>query len=277
MKRDLRSVPSHGEKGKYFVGRSSHPDHSDSGPESTKLLSAFIDRYRYSTLGELLKGIIHNLNGSLQILSMQMELLQRALSHGDAKIQDQAKRCLGQIDTFKGMLDLLIQKGVHDEQDSPHPINVNKILEEELSLLHHNLFFKHHVRVHKELSSSLPLLRGYYLDFSQAFSNLIRNALEAMENSDPKELTLTTQVKGERLIVAIQDTGCGIPEEVRPHLFQAFFTSKGEKHAGVGLYVARELLAPYGPSFRFTSGEKGTLFEVHFPVSLGSSVRQGPC
>ena len=77
------------------MGPSHHPVYSDSQPEPQKFLSAFIDRYRCSTLGELLKGVIHNLNGSLQILSMQMELLQRALSHQDAKVQDQVKNSCG--------------------------------------------------------------------------------------------------------------------------------------------------------------------------------------
>jgi signal transduction histidine kinase len=265
-----------GERKDTLVGHSSQSQDSSSHPAAQKIWSAFIDRYRYSTLGELLKGIIHNLNGSLQILSMQMELLQRALAHEDAKIQDQVKRSLGQIDRFKGMLDPLIQKGVRDEQDSPQPINLNEILEEELSLLHHNLFFKHHVRVQKDLSSPLPPMKGYSVDFSQGLSNLIRNALEAMENSDPKELTLTTRVRGERVTVAIQDTGRGIPEEIKPHLFKPFFTSKGGKHPGIGLYLARELLAPYEASFHFYSGEKGTVFEVHFPLSSGGPVRKGP-
>ena len=258
------------------MGPSHHPVYSDSQPEPQKFLSAFIDRYRCSTLGELLKGVIHNLNGSLQILSMQMELLQRALSHQDAKVQDQVKNCLRQIDTFKGMLDLLIQKGVHDEQDSPQPININEILEEEVSLLHHNLFFKHHVRVHKDLSSPMPLLKGYYVDFSQSLSNLIRNAVEAMENSDPRELTLATRVTEERITVAIRDTGCGIPDGAKPRLFEPFFTTKGVKHPGVGLYLARELLAPYEASFHFSSGEKGTAVEVHFPVPSAGAARKGP-
>ena len=44
--------------------------------QNEKLFAAFLDRYRHSTLGLFIKGIIHNLNGSLQILSMQLELLQ---------------------------------------------------------------------------------------------------------------------------------------------------------------------------------------------------------
>ncbi len=249
----------------------SHSEDSLSSPEAQKFLSAFIDRYRYSSLGELLKGIIHNLNGSLQILSMQMELLQRMLAREEDKIQSQVEKCLGQIDKFKWMLDPLIQKGIHDEQDTPQPIHLNELLEEEISLLHHNLFFKHEVLVHKDLSSPLPSLKGYYVDFSQGLSNLIQNALEAMENANPKELTLTTRAKGDRVLVAIKDTGCGISEEIKDRLFRPFSSSKGGRHQGVGLYIAHKLLTPYGASFQYSSRKGETIIEVSFPIKAGVS------
>ncbi len=235
-------------------------------PQAQKLLAAFTDCHRAAMLGFLLKGIIHNLNGSLQVLSMQMELLQRMLPQREDKVQEQMEKCLGQIGRFKGMLELLIQKGIRDETDSPQSIQLNDILEEELSFLYHNLFFKHQVKVHKELASSLPLLKGSYMDFSQALSILIQNSLEAMETSRRKELMLRTRLQGRQVQVIIQDTGIGIPEEVKPRLFEPSFTTKGGKHAGLGLFVARRLLAPYGASFHYSSKEGETIFEVSFPV-----------
>jgi signal transduction histidine kinase len=240
-------------------------------PYAQKLLAAFINRYQYSNLGNLLKGVVHNLNGSLQILSMQMELLQRTLPQGEPKLQGQMEKCLGQIDKFRGMLELLIQKGVHDEQDSPQALQLNEILEEEISVLYHNLFFKHQVKVQKDLASPLPLLRGHYVDLSQGFSNLIQNALEAMEGSPRKELTIMTRLQGNFLRVSVKDTGCGIPEEIKPNLFQPFFTSKGGKHPGLGLYIARQLFSPYGATFQVSSQPGETMLEVSFPVS-GTSI-----
>jgi len=253
------------------VEKPKYPEDPSLPPSAQKLLAAFINRYHYSNLGVLLKGVIHNLNGSLQILSMQMELLQRMLPQGDPKLQGQVEKCLGQIDKFRGMLELLIQKGVHDEQDSPQALQLNEILEEEFSVLHHNLFFKHQVKVHKELASPLPLLRGHYLDLSQGFSNLIQNALEAMESSQRKELTIMTRVQGNLIRVSLKDTGCGIPEEIKPNLFEPFFTSKGGKHPGLGLYITRQLFSPFGATFQVSSHPGETIFEVSFPVS-GTSI-----
>ena len=244
-----------------------YPEAPSLPPEAQKLLSAFIDRYRYSSLGALLKGVIHNLNGSLQILSMQMELLQRMLSKEESKVQEQMEKCLGQMDKFREMLDRLIQKGIHDEQDAPQSISLNELLEEELSLLHHNLFFKHQVRLHKDLASPLPLLTGAYGNFSQGLGNLIQNALEAMEGSSRRELTLMTRVQGNEIRLSVKDSGCGIPEELKPRLFQPFLTSKGGRHPGLGLYLARQLLSPQGAVFEVSSREGETIFEVSFPLS----------
>ena len=239
---------------------------------SEKLFPAFLDRYRHSTLGLFIRGIIHNLNGSLQILSMQMELLQGALLKEENRINPslnaKLKQCLEQMDKLKAIVEVLMQKGVHDDQEAPRPIHLNSLLEEELSLLHHNLFFKHQIKVVKSLSSPLPPLEGYYLDFSQGFSNLIQNAVEAMEETPTKELGVATFLRDDQIHVLIRDTGCGISEEVKPNLFKPFCTNKGGKHHGLGLFISRKILTPYGASFSFSSGPGETTFSVRFFKSL---------
>ena len=237
--------------------------------QAEKLLAAFIERYRHATLGRLLQGVLHNLNGALQILSMQTELLQRMAEKeeggGSPEIRDQIAKCLQQLDQFQVILDVLLQKGSHDDQSENQMISLNDLLEEELAILHHNLFFKHHVRVQKAFGASLPLLKGSYPNFSQGFLPLIENAIEAMADSERKELTVVTGLTQNRIRVQIKDTGCGIPEDVQSNLFRPFFTTKAANHPGLGLYVARALLRPYGASFHYSSGGGETVFEVSFP------------
>jgi signal transduction histidine kinase len=235
-----------------------------------RLLSAVVDQYRFSTLGTLVKGVTHNLNGGLQILSMRIELLQRILRQGktenSSEIEEQVGQCLFQIDQFRGLIEGLIRQGLQEEQDGPEPIQINDLLEEELALFHHNLFFKHQVRVQKSFSPSLPPLRGNPGSISQGFWNLIQNAVEAMEATPKKGLTLITAMKEGGVQVTIQDTGCGIPVDVRPRLFEPLVTSKGGKHHGLGLFVAQALLKPLGAIFSYHSQEGETAFTVHFPV-----------
>jgi two-component system, LuxR family, sensor kinase FixL len=235
-----------------------------------RFVSAFADQYRYSTLGALVKGIIHNLNGTLHVLSVHLELLQKMLQIGKdgpgSPVDKRMDLCLGNVDKLKGIIDLLAQKAIRDEQDAPQLIQINELIEEELSLLAHNLFLKHQVKVRKELSPGLPVVQGLYVEFSQGISNLIQNAIEAMEEAEKRELTISTRGEGDFVRVMIKDTGCGISKEAAGHLFKPFFSTKGKRHNGLGLFISRELLTSYGASMEYVSGEGETTFSVSFPI-----------
>ena len=246
------------------------PEEESLEPLMEKFVAAYIRRYRHTGLGSLIEGIAHNLNGVLQILSMRTELLQGALiKQGEMDIpalHQKVGQCFEQIQKMKTMVEVMVQKGIHDDQDGPQRIGLNDLLEEELSLQKHNLFVKHEIVVRKDLASELPSLHGYYVDFSQGLSNLIQNAVEAMEESPQKELTVTTESQGHQINVRIRDTGCGLSEEAQPHLFRPFFTTKGEKHFGLGLFISKRILATYGASFRYHFQNGETTFWVNLPV-----------
>jgi signal transduction histidine kinase len=78
---------------------------------------------------------------------------------------------------------------------------LNQILEEELTLLHHNLFFKHQIKVKKSFAGSLPKFKGYDPDIRRGLLNLIQNAVESMETSAGKELEIKTVSHGDRVEV----------------------------------------------------------------------------
>jgi len=233
-----------------------------------KVLSAFIDHYRFSTLGSLVRGIIHNFNGSLQVLSMQMELLQGMLTkegYGTSSpLHAKMEQCLEQLSRLKAMIEILFKKGSR-EGDEPQLIDLNELLEEQLSLLQHHLFFKHQVKVNKAFQPDLPSLNGIHGNFSEGLLSLVSNAIEAMEGSPRKELTLKTETEDGFIRVRIGDTGCGIFPEIRPYLFNPFFTTKGGSHFGLGLFISKELLTPYGATFAYASKKGETIFSVSFP------------
>jgi two-component system NtrC family sensor kinase len=246
------------------------PEKETFDPLMEKFVAAYVQRYRHAAIGSLTEGIAHNLNGVLQILSMRTELLQGSLmTQGESDIpavHQKVGQCFDQIQKMKTMVEALVQKGIHDDQDGPQRIDLNDLLEEELSLQKHNLFVKHEIVVRKGFASELPPLHGYYIDFSQGLSSLIQNAVEAMEESPQKELTVTTESQGHQINVRIRDTGCGLSEEAQPHLFRPFFTTKGEKHFGLGLFISGKILATYGASFRYHFQNGETTFWVNLPV-----------
>lgn len=234
------------------------------------------NRSRHSRMGSLINGVVHNLNGSVQLLSMQMEMIQRTMAGKDGKghssIQEKINQCMAQIDKLKSMLEVLHPRESSDGEEGPRKINLNEVIEREMELFHHHLFFKHQVKVKKNLTPRLPSLWGNEVDFSEGLSNIIENGIEAMEGTPIKNLTLTTRAGNDHVQVVITDTGCGVQNELRPRLFTPFFTTKNGNHYGMGLFMAKRLLSPYGASIEPHFKKDETLFSVKIPLSPPSTL-----
>ena len=256
------------------------PHQEDLLLQEEKLLLTFVDLYRSSGLSPYIRGVIHNLNGHLQVVSMHIEVMQDLLTRSGEKthpsVSGKVTRCLGEVEKMKALLEALLEREGQEEQQVLQTIDLNELIEGELSFLRNHFFFKHQVKLEKGLSSALPPLKGYPIDFRKSLHSLLLNAVEAMEVTPQKVMTVVTETRGDSVEFMVRDTGCGISEEVKPLLFTPFFTTKGEGHYGLGLFMARELLTPYGASFRFSCEEGRTTVSVDFPVTSGCSSRFFP-
>ena len=106
--------------------------------------------------------------------------------------------------------------------------------------------------------------------------NLCKNAFQAMEQSDKKELTVELAEMGtDQLCLRISDTGCGIPEDVQKEIFEPFYTTKGSRQGtGLGLSVVRNIIASVGGKIEVESRQgEGTTFLLMIPKS--SSEEEG--
>lgn len=83
------------------------------------------------------------------------------------------------------------------------------------------------------------------VQIQQVLVNLMRNAIEAMQGSDRRELTVSAAVKGGMVEVSIADTGPGISPDIAERLFQPFFTTKSQG-MGVGLSISRTIVEAHG-------------------------------
>jgi signal transduction histidine kinase len=246
-------------------------------------LKELVKYYRHSTAGRLVAGIVHQLNSPLQVLSFQLELLEQKsrevleiLAGGPAPAaarllpltnyrREKLRQFRAELDRLHSLARRLVRQGIHEDSQDRQPLNLNELLEEELNLYQANPFLKHQVRQAWRLQPGLPLIYGHYLDFSQSWRNLLDNALEALAEVERRELQVVTALEEGRLTLALGDTGGGIPPEVRPWLFQPFVTSK-RGHAGLGLFMARRLLAPYGAEIRVARIDGVTWVKVSLPI-----------
>jgi signal transduction histidine kinase len=122
------------------------------------------------------------------------------------------------------------------------------------------------VRVEKDFDRSLPPIPVYAAELNQVWTNLIDNALSAMDGEG--QLTLRTFLENDMLIVEIGDTGPGIPADIRPRIFEPFFTTKpvGEG-TGLGLDISyRIVVNKHHGDIRVETQPGDTRFQVRLPI-----------
>ena len=121
------------------------------------------------------------------------------------------------------------------------------------------------VIVKKSIPSGLPLIRGYGSELNQAFSALIENSLDAMQ--DKGTLTLSVRLQNETILIDIEDDGCGIPLESPERIFEPFFTTKPFNGGlGLGLDTVQRVVAKHFGAVAFDTSPHGTSFHVRLPV-----------
>ena len=119
----------------------------------------------------------------------------------------------------------------------------------------------------KELDRSLPQVPVYGGELNQVWTNLIDNAVQAMDGAGT--LTIRTSLDGDHVRVEIGDTGPGIPPELRQRIFEPFFTTKpvGEG-TGLGLDISyRIVVARHGGDLTVESEPGDTRFIVRLPLT----------
>ena len=147
-------------------------------------------------------------------------------------------------------------------------IDLHEGLDNTLKILHHKL--KYGVEVNKEYSDKIPLISVYGGELNQVWTNLIDNAIDAMNGKG--ELTIRTSLENDCVLIEIIDNGAGIPPEIQPRIFEPFFTSKDVgKGSGLGLDISRRIVVQkHKGNLRFESKPGKTNFQVRIPVSINN-------
>ena len=161
--------------------------------------------------------------------------------------------------------------GMYRESKTPVAIDLGALLASVLLLLERN-FTQAEVNIVTHFESD-AIITGYPAELRQVFTNLISNALDASTAGDTIYVTARKQESAspaERGVnVAITDTGEGIPEEAMGRLFQPFFTTKGERGTGLGLWVSQGILQKHGGTITLdtntTTADHGSTVTVFLP------------
>jgi PAS domain S-box-containing protein len=210
---------------------------------------ALLANEKLAVAGRLAATIAHEIHNPLDAVSNLLYLMRNGVTEEESKqFIDMAERELARVTQIsRAML------GLYRESRAPVPVDLKAILEEILLLMEHR-FMELGVTIYTDLPSAV-VVDAFPAELRQVFTNLITNAAEAAAPRGEVRVSASTLAAGissggqkmaPGALVIIADNGAGISDEVRPHLFQPFFTTKGENGTGLGLWVSRGIVGKHG-------------------------------
>jgi two-component system sensor kinase FixL len=222
---------------------------------------------RLTTMGQMASAIAHELNQPLTAVSNYAGALGRVLGGANAD-PERARDILERIrqQTLRaGEVIRRLREHVAKRTTTRQLEDVNLMVREAVEL---GLVGTRHrgVRTIMQLEPGLPPVMFDRIQIGQVIVNLVRNAIEAMEASEVRELTVTTGAASGKVEIAVADTGPGIAPEIAARLFQPFVTSKAVG-LGLGLSICRELVEAHdGQLTPLPRTAGGTTFTISLPA-----------
>jgi len=216
-------------------------------------------------LAHEVKNPLSGIRGAAQLLEQDADEAGRELTR---LICDETDRIVALVDRMEAFSDHRpIERAA---------VNIHEVLERVRKLAQSG--FARHVRFVEEYDPSLPPVHGNRDLLVQVFLNIVKNAAEAVPSAEGEVILTTAYRHGLRLagpggegrrhlplMVAVTDNGAGIPEDMRPYLFDPFVTTK-RNGTGLGLALVAKVIGDHGGLIEFDSQPRRTVFRVFLPV-----------
>jgi signal transduction histidine kinase len=216
--------------------------------------------------GKLASSVAHEVGTPLNIVSGRAEQLLNTLPSGDPRRAD-LQIIVQQIERISGILRSLLDS-VRPRKPEVHPTSLPGVLDRLMPLMRHAAR-RHEATVTAAVPDDLAPVLADPNQLQQLLINLVVNALEATSPGGRVELTAGCREHDGRpgVAMAVSDTGPGIPPDVLPRVFEAFFTTKpAGQGTGLGLAICREIVTQHGGDIGITSRDgAGTTVTVWLP------------
>lgn len=227
---------------------------------------ALLQSEKLAAAGRLAASIAHEINNPLESVTNLL-----FLSLNDPALSAETRGFLLQADQELARVSQIATQTLRFYRQSTKPTsaNVGDLVDSVLHLLRGRLA-NIHVEVDRQYRATHGLL-CFEGELRQVFTNLIGNAIDAL-GSDGGELVIRTaerrhwRTQKPGVAVTISDNGQGIPPDVLARIFEPFYSTKGSRGTGLGLWVTKEIVAKHRGSIRVRSKVGGgTTFSIFFP------------
>ena len=223
---------------------------------------------RIATLGELTGSIAHEINQPLTAITVSGDAALRWLNHPSADLKEAQELVARMVAQARRAADIIVR--IRDMASGKPPVyepnSLNRIIEEVLSLLRHELRSRD-VEPRLELARDLPDVIIDSTQLNQVLVNLIVNALQAIDEHAGFEplLIIRTRGFGDHVRVEVENDGPPMPQEILEHLFDSFFTTKAEG-LGIGLSICQSIIEAHGGTIECVPCKNGVCFAFTLPT-----------
>jgi two-component system NtrC family sensor kinase len=237
---------------------------------------------KMASLGQLVAGIAHEINNPLAFVINNIFVVREQLDKLAAELPNGQPVSLPSIDKMRTRVDHMREGAdrVGDlvsklrtfsrlDEGQIKTIDVHESIESVLLFLRHKMENRIEVERSYNATADLTCLAG---ELNQVLMNVIGNAIDSIEAAG--RISVATNVRNGEFVIAVRDTGKGIPEKIRDKVFEPFFTTKPVgQGTGLGLAISYGIIQAHRGSIEFSSEiGKGTEFILKIPMSFADEV-----
>jgi signal transduction histidine kinase len=209
-------------------------------------------------------------------ISTGLQLMQMNLADDDPQ-QEQIKKLQEDVDRLEHRMKSV---DAFSRNLEPHPeaLDLGEFCRIQLDRWRPRMSRKH-IQDHIQIAPETPQIFGDRRALDQVLTNLITNAIQAMEEQQQGILAIKIRPNPDdqsMVDLHISDSGPGIPEDIRRRIFEPFFTTKGHEGTGLGLAITRRIVMAHKGKIECESFPGGTLFKIQLPVAPPATVKGNP-
>ncbi len=232
---------------------------------------------KLASLGQVAAGIAHEIRNPLSGLNIYLSMLENVVAEGkglDVETRELAGTIVARLQSASGKIASVVRR-VMDFTKPQSPkfaaVDVNPAIEEAFALSK-TFLAKQKVNVGISLTAELPCVMADLSMLEQVVLNLVTNAAQAMETTPGnREIRISSSRDGAFVVVAVADSGPGVPAEIREKIFDPYFTTRSDG-SGIGLAICQRIVADHcGTLTVRTASLGGAEFRVALPVHSGKA------
>jgi signal transduction histidine kinase len=234
--------------------------------EETKRSQAkMVESSRMAAMGLLAAGIAHEVNTPLGAIQLSTELAEVYLEKKPEKVKKQLEAIFRATERAQKAVERTLYYVRPMGQEETELFAVAEVVEDALELLSHRIV-RSQVSVQTDLAENITL-HGERQSFFSLVFNLVLNAADAAVQSELSTVWVRCGATAESVVLEIEDSGPGIPEDQVEHIFEAFYTTKPSgEGTGLGLYLAQQAAGRFGGVLELRrGGQYGAVFRATLP------------